>query len=241
VRRLFCIGLLLVTTTAATAAVVVTVLPNLGVPLGSEGSFPVDFDGDGNSEVLFEASGGSQFSVRSSGSTRILTIPSAPPNLGSRATPLLLGSIVSSDIVSPGIWITEPLGATLRFCTDAFCVGNWPTGTFVTTDPNTGFLTIFPESGYLGVEFTNASGIHYGWVDVGVLGFFPVGRIYGWGWETQAGVPVQIVPEASTILLICTGVLAAVFRRQRPQNQEPNKTLLDNRWGGLVCVASHNL
>lgn len=218
--RILFIGSLFVTTTAANATVVVTVLPNLGVPLGSEGTYPVDFDGDGFYEVLFEASGGSQFSVKSSGTTKILAIPSTPPDLGSRATPSLLGSSVGDDILSPGIWITEPFGATLRFCTDLFCVGNWPTGTFVTEDPLSGNMVIFPESGYLGVEFTNTTGIHYGWVDVGVLGFFPVGRIYGWGWETQAGVPVQIVPEPSSVFLITAAMLAGVFRRHRRRNEE---------------------
>jgi hypothetical protein len=216
--RFFCIGLLLATTTAATAAVIVTVLPNLGVPLGRESSYLVDFDGDGIHEINFIASGGSQFSAFNNSHVRIQAIPSNPPNIGSRAISLELGSLVGS---SPS-WYDNVLGggSALRACTDLFCVGTWPTGTFVTTDPNTGFMTIFPESGYLGVEFTNASGIHYGWVDVGVLGFDPSGRVYGWGWETQAGVAVRIVPETSTVLLMSAGVLAAVFQRRRQENQE---------------------
>jgi PEP-CTERM motif len=219
--RFFSIGLLLVTTTAANAAVVVTVLPNLGVPLGSEGSYPIDFDGDGIYEVNFVASGGSQFSAFNNSHVRLQAIPSDPPNVGSRAISLNLGSLVGSTPQGSSVlYDSRPGGSLLRFCTDAFCVGNWPSGTFVTTDPNTGFLTIFPESGYLGVEFTNSSGVHYGWVDVGVLGFFPAGRIYGWGWETQAGVAVQIVPEPSTVLLMTAGVMAAAFQRRRQENQE---------------------
>ncbi len=218
--RFFCIGFLLVTTTAANAAVVVTVLPNFGVPLGSEGTYPVDFDGDGTYEVLFTASGGSVFSAKTNAHVRIQAIPEPPPGNNSDAWSLAFGSVIGATSISPASWVSDPIGGTLRSCTDMFCVGDWPTGTFVMTDPNTGFLTIFPDSGYLGVEFTNASGIHYGWVDVGVIGFAPVGRIYGWGWETQAGIGVQIVPEPSTALLVAAGILAAVSRRQRKENQE---------------------
>jgi len=219
--RIFWIVFLLFTTTAADSAVVVTVLSNLGVPLGSEGTYSVDFDEDGIYEVNFIASGGSQFSAFNNTHVRFQAIPSNPPNVGSRAISLELGSLVSSTPQEPSIWYdSAPGGSLLRFCTDLFCVGSWPTGTFVTTDPLSGNLVIFPESGYLGVEFTNATGIHYGWVDVGVIGFAPVGRIYGWGWETQAGVPVQIVPEPSSVLLVFAGIVAAIFRRQRQENQE---------------------
>jgi hypothetical protein len=214
-----------VTTTAANAAVVVTRFPDYGVsllPTGTTGIFryEVDIDADGIYEVAFEANSGVEVDAISNSHVRIQAIPESPPDVGSDAWSLSAGSIIGVSPSSPALWTYEPIGSTMRVCTDLFCVGYWPKGTFVAVDPDTGFLTIFPESGYLAVEFTNATGLHYGWIDVGVLGFSPTARIYGWGWETQTGVAVQIVPETSSVLLMAAGVMAAVFRRKRKENQE---------------------
>ncbi len=214
-----------VTITAANAVVIVTRFPDYGVsllPTGTTGIFryEIDIDADGIYEVAIDSNSGVQVSAMSNNHVRIQTLPEAPPDTGSEGWSLRLGSMIGASPESPAVWRNEPIGAGMRVCTDLFCVGNWPSGNFVATDPNTGFLTIFPESGYLAVEFTNSTGLHYGWVDVGVLGFSPTARIYGWGWETQAGVGVQIVPESSTALLMAAGILAAVFRRQRKENQE---------------------
>jgi hypothetical protein len=65
------------------------------------------------------------------------------------------------------------------------------------------------------VEFTNDTGLHYGWIDVGVLGFSPVGYIYGWGWETEPNTAVTIIPEPSQFLLVSSALIAALFRRRR--------------------------
>lgn len=201
-------------TTAADAAVVVTRLPDFGFGLG-DGRYEVDIDGDGSWEVAFVAISGIEFSAVVQGTTRIQVIPSAPPNLGSRAWPLTLGEEIGSDPSPSAQWENELIGGTLRGCTDLFCVGNWPAGTFTAFDPETDFNTIFPESGYLAVEFTNDTGLHYGWIDVGVIGFFPTGRIYGWGWETEPDTAVTIIPESSQILLAASGLVVALIRRRR--------------------------
>jgi hypothetical protein len=201
--------------TAANAAVVVTRLPNLGVPLYQQ-TYHIDLDLDGANDFYIESTS-SQFSAFGDSNIRFYAITSGPPDIGSYAVPFALGSFVGSSTTSPAGWHNALLGGTtLRVCTDLFCVGHWPSGTFVTEDPLTGFLTIFPESGYLGVEITKPDGVHYGWVDVGVLGFDPTGRIYGWGYETQAGVPAQIsVPEPTITALFGIGAAATLIRRRR--------------------------
>jgi hypothetical protein len=201
--------------TAANAAVVVTRLANLGVPLYQQ-TYHIDLDLDGANDLYIESTS-SQFGAFGGSGVRFYAVTSTPPDIGSYAVPFTLGSLVGASTTFPAVWHNASEGGTaLRVCTDLFCVGHWPSGTFVTEDPLTGFLTIFPESGYLGIEITKPDGVHYGWVDVGVIGFAPVGRIYGWGYETQAGVPAQIsVPEPSLGALFFIGCTATLLCRRR--------------------------
>ena len=97
----------------------------------------------------------------------------------------------------------------MRICVTTGCAGFWPEGTEVKEDPATGLDTILPESGYLAVAFTNTTGLHYGWVDVGVLGFSATGVIYGWAWESDPDTPVTIVPEPESVglMVLFTGLI----------------------------------
>ncbi|MDB4618569.1 hypothetical protein OAG53_02720, partial [Akkermansiaceae bacterium] len=150
--------------TAADAAVIVTQLPDFGdnlEPTGTPGlsRYEVDIDGDGTYEVSFESFAGTQISAIANDHTRIQAYPQTPPDVGSWASPLVLGDVVGSDALYGAVWHNDILGTSgMRACTDFTCVGFWPTGTFVEIDPDTGLLTIFPESGYLAVEFTNDTG-----------------------------------------------------------------------------------
>ena len=90
----------------------------------------------------------------------------------------------------------------MRVCHDVGCAGYWPEGVSREHDPESGHDFLLPESGYLAVAFTNTTGLHYGWVDVGVLGFSATGVIYGWAWESDPDTPVTIVPEPESVGLM---------------------------------------
>ena len=98
----------------------------------------------------------------------------------------------------------------MRVCVTTGCAGLWPEGISLKPDPETGITVVLPDSGYLAVAFTNATGLHYGWVDVGVdsLGS-PVGAIYGWAWESDPDTPVTIVPEPESVglMVLFTGLI----------------------------------
>ncbi|MEN8695444.1 MAG: hypothetical protein ACN4GG_10135 [Akkermansiaceae bacterium] len=209
----FAIAAIASLTTVADAAVVVTQLPDLGVQHG-DGTYEIDIDNNGVWDVAFVANSGVEFSAISNTDVRIQAIPELPPDLGSDALSLAFGSIVGPLADSQAVWHQDIIGSsTMRVCTNLFCVGNWPTGTFTAVDPSTGLTTIFPESGYLAVEFTNDTGLHYGWIDIGVIGFFPTARIYGWGWETEPDTAVMIIPEPSASGLVFLSGLLVVMRR----------------------------
>ena len=77
----------------------------------------------------------------------------------------------------------------------------------------------FVANGYMGVSFTAADGVHYGWVRITS---FPDQRAYilDWAYENQPGVDILAgaVPEPSTIglmLLGCGVVVITTWRRRR--------------------------
>jgi hypothetical protein len=196
--------LLLVSTVAAD--VVWTNLTELGDRLqvtDQPGVFryEVDINGNGVWEIAFEGNG-VELSAVVNEHALIQTHPSTPPNLGSRASPLLLGDVVEFETLYNAVWHRETIGATMRICHNIGCAGYWPEGSEVKYDPEQGLPVILPDSGYLAVAFTNMTKLHYGWIDVGVLGFSATGVIYGWGWETEAETPVTIVPEPGSVGLL---------------------------------------
>jgi hypothetical protein len=212
-------ALLLVSTVAAD--VVWTNLPGFGDRLqvtDQPGVFryEVDINGNGVWEVAFEGDG-IEFSAVVNEHALIQTIPETPPNLGSDAWSLQLGDTVGPNAYAPTLWHRDTKGrATMRICLNIGCAGYWPEGSEVKYDPEEGLPVILPDSGYLAVAFTNMTELHYGWIDVGVLGFSATGVIYGWGWETEAETPVTIVPEPGSVgLLLLFAGLAALRRAKR--------------------------
>lgn len=72
------------------------------------------------------------------------------------------------------------------------------------------------EDAYIGVEFARATGIHYGWLRwVGGQGHW--GRVYGWAWETEPGVPIiaGAVPEPGGASLLSAAACLLALRRRR--------------------------
>jgi hypothetical protein len=115
----------------------------------------------------------------------------------------MLGDVVGSKPLNNAIWHQDSKGTSgMRVCVTSGCAGYWPEGSEVKYDPEEGLPVILPDSGYLAVAFTNMTELHYGWIDVGVLGFSATGVIYGWGWETEAETPVTIVPEPGSVGLL---------------------------------------
>ncbi len=74
----------------------------------------------------------------------------------------------------------------------------------------------FVSNAFLGVSFTAADGIHYGWVQITS---YPDMRahIHSWAYESQPGVGLAagVVPEPSTIALFIVGGLAVIFSTWR--------------------------
>ena len=201
----------------ATADVIVTNLGTFGdyvvENIGTFGRYEVDIDGNGVWEVAFEGDGTEFYTVVNEHAL-IQTIPETPPNLGSDAWSLEVGDIVGSDAYSPAVWHRDVKGtATMRICLavgfGVACAGHWPTGSEDIYNPDTGFITVRPDSGYLAVAFTNATGLHYGWVDVGVYEIIAAGKIYGWAWESDPDTPVTIVPEPESVglMVLFTGLI----------------------------------
>ena len=77
---------------------------------------------------------------------------------------------------------------------------------------------------YVGVEFTLGDGTHYGWIgvvplwvsDAGGSGDDALGLdAFAWGYETEAGVPIEAgVPEPGTLALLAMGAVGVLSRRR---------------------------
>jgi hypothetical protein len=206
-------ALLIVSTVAAD--VVWTNLPGLGDP-HTLGRYEIDIDGNGVWEVAFEGDS-VQFSAVVNEHVQLQAYPQSPPDRASWASPLLLGDVVGSKPLNNAVWHDTETGTSgMRVCVTSGCAGYWPGGHSLAYYPERNLTVALPTSGYLAVAFTNVTGLHYGWVDVGVLDFAANSWIYGWGWETEAETPVTIVPEPGSVgLLLLFAGLAALRRAKR--------------------------
>jgi hypothetical protein len=84
--------------------------------------------------------------------------------------------------------------------------------------------TMIFVDGYIGVEFERATGTHYGWIRWRGGGG-PWGRVYGWGWETEPGVPIiaGAVPEPGSWVLLSASAGALALRRRRGNPAKGNE------------------
>ena len=69
------------------------------------------------------------------------------------------------------------------------------------------------SAGYMGVQFSDVDGDHYGWI--GVVRHFPLDfEAFAWGYETEPGVAIIAgIPAPGTLATLAFG--AAVTRRSR--------------------------
>ncbi|MBX7212275.1 MAG: PEP-CTERM sorting domain-containing protein [Verrucomicrobiaceae bacterium] len=168
-------------------------------------TFDVDFNGDGAYEVRMNVSANSTTGFRAypSISTRIESVPGGDPGTY-YAWPIALNETVQSAPVGGSQWIYNPgSGSGLGVCqtvgSSLVCFG---------------YFWDFTVAN-IGVEFTLADGVHYGYVEL--EGIYGLGRIRSYAWETDPGVPIVAgaMPEPSRAVLIFAGMLAVLSHRRR--------------------------
>jgi hypothetical protein len=74
---------------------------------------------------------------------------------------------------------------------------------------------VWPNVKYLGVQFSDVDGAHYGWVSVYSYFYIDLNlHAFAWGYETEPGVPIVAgIPAPGTLAALAFG--AAVTRRGR--------------------------
>ena len=205
---------ILLTVGSSGGAVIMTALPE---PLVIEDMLfgrldPVDLNSDGITDFTF-ASNISFFGLRTERANRVVRVLPPPPNSGGHVAPLPDGYSVGSILGEPKVawrWLSSDTSDM-----------------FVDPDENSfaGITICFGECegpfegqrGFVGIEFELDDGVHYGYFDLQVFNApSPGGRLFGWTWETQPGVPIvtRTIPEPSASILIA-GSLAFLCTRRR--------------------------
>lgn len=159
----------------------------------------LDMDGNGANDLTFGYD--QDFTVQSQTGAAVTATPQPPYSILD-AVPLSAGTTVDSSsswgsgAYSMVTWRSIP-GVGL------VGAGSWA----------------FVTNAYLGVSFTAADGVHYGWVQITS---YPDMRahIHSWAYESQPGVTIAtgVVPEPSTcqLFLVGTGLIGiAIWRRRR--------------------------
>ncbi|MDP2897071.1 MAG: hypothetical protein Q8Q12_11020 [bacterium] len=159
--------------------------------------YDLDLDHDGTHDITFRATGG-QFDCVARNENRILSIPAAPPDLGSDVIPLIVAEEVSSTPGDPYAWSPSlmlpsgiKIGSVFTSCMAVYngvvCLGLF-TG----------------RNAHMGVEFHIDGEVHYGWVRVDCsLAGINGGWVTEYAYETRPGVPIKagakpvVVPTAA--------------------------------------------
>ena len=172
--------------------------------LPAYGLWSLDMNADGINDMTFAY--WPSFTVQPLNSTALVTSHPSPSVYD--AIPIAAGTKVGAVLDTGPIW-----NGGKSYMVDwqnipgvgDFGVGSWA----------------FVTNGYLGVSFTAADGIHYGWVQITS---YPDMRahIHSWAYESQPGVSILAgaVPEPTTIelLLLGSGVVGLVAWRHRRRN-----------------------
>lgn len=203
---------LLVTPVARAAVVVNWLAEPLVLYHGDYASVqtPVDISGNGIYDFIFAATI-NFIGVKSIDQNRYIIEPSPPPNIGGPVEPLYpdyeIGAILDEN--------HEWFGASHDFYSG---LGIW-----LSTGSTGNFRG---HHAYMGIEFYIDDMIHYGWVNLWVAEGGPYGEIYGWAYESTAGMPITAgaVPEPTTIALIGLGSIALLFRKKSIANKARHRT-----------------
>jgi hypothetical protein len=210
------LGALLCSVSVANGAVIVTTLSE---PLVIEDQFfgrsdPIDIDDDGVIDFTFR-SNLSFFGIRTERANRVVIIPSPPPNIGGPVAPLDEGLSVGSILGESNVqWRSADLS-------DGFVEPDALQSVAITICFGACEGAFQGQRGYVGLEFELDDGIHYGYMDLQVFSApAPGGRLYGWAWETQPGVPILTgaIPEPSTSVCFLLGGMVWAGLRSRKSN-----------------------
>ncbi len=170
----------------------------------------LDINADGANDLTFGYD--QDFTVQTqTGSALVMTHPS--PSVYD-APPLVAGTSVGATLASGTEWHSGTSSMVAWRSIPGyglFGAGSWA----------------FVENAYLGVSFTAADGVHFGWVQITS---YPDMRahIHSWAYENQPGVDILAgaVPEPSTVglMLLGSGVIGLATWRRRKQNVLSAKT-----------------
>jgi hypothetical protein len=209
--KLYLLGLLFFASPPTQAAVVAVTLPapvRIEYLGGSGTRQPFDLDQDGQHDVQF-VSDPFVSGLVALGSNRV-------PSLlyegifGGEVLPIFAGELIGLNTLSAlgSAWHNTRENASPNF------QGGYLMGECAAMS-GCGGIMLFVD-GYIGVEFERATGTHYGWIRWRGGGG-PWGRVYGWGWETEPGVPIiaGAVPEPGSWVLAGSAWALALRRRRR--------------------------
>lgn len=173
--------------------------PVIGLP---SNPFQLDMDADGTTDLVLQ-SGSDGFAVFPQTGAAVLAMPAGPLDFNSYALPFSAGQQIGS---------LAPVGA--------FWDANSVNGSLLTSARNVGAIGLFTgQIAYLGVQFTRAGQIHYGYLhlDTSFVGL-NTGNLLALAWETtpRLGITAGAVPEPSTVaLLSLAGMALWLYRRRK--------------------------
>ncbi|MDB6136791.1 MAG: motif protein [Verrucomicrobiales bacterium] len=159
----------------------------------------LDLNSDGIADLTFQT-GRSDLVCFSTVSGGIAGIPTVPPNQNHFAAAFLSGEILGISFPTESLYRWNEGYSGLLSCRDAGCLGLWE-----------------DKTAYLGVQFSSAVGIHYGWVEVFVFGNTSTGSILSFAYESEPRVPIVagVIPESSSFVLAAAGLAGGFLRRRR--------------------------
>jgi len=135
------------------------------------------------------------------------------------------GSAVTVQNNPSWLWKPWPIAAGTEVSATPGGASQWGNSLYTLVDwesiPGVGLVGggtwAWVNNGYLGVSFTAADGVHYGWVEISAYNTMGA-HINSWAYESQPGVSIEVgvVPEPTTLALFVIGlaILLAVQLRQ---------------------------
>jgi hypothetical protein len=161
----------------------------------------LDIDENGTVDFSFWGDVASSVGMHSEGVNRYLIVPSPPPNIGGPVAALEAGFLIGAQSDDGRLdWFGD----------------NHDYWSGLMQSLSTGTAGEFwGTRAYIGMEFQMNDGMHYGWFDVEGSSSSPYAEVHGWGYETEAGIPIiaGAVPEPSTIMLFSAGAMAILLSR----------------------------
>ena len=159
----------------------------------------LDLNSDGLADLTFQT-GRSDLVCFSTVGGGVAGIPTVPPNQNHFAAAFSYGAILGVSLPTESLYRWNEGYSGMLSCRDAGCLGLWE-----------------DKTAYLGVQFSTATGIHYGWVEVFVFGNTSTGSILSFAYESEPSRPIVAgqIPEPSGVLLMAATWLSGLCRRRR--------------------------